>query len=173
MTASEGGSEQEARRLDILLRSRNREGDRGQQYHQFKSVALVNNQNNYNNNNNKANNASPNQEQKTNNNYNNQSESREENRKLSYVGLSCAVSGYSPYTAYSTDLTDIPRKVTPPAQIPVANPPHLDAVLGNYASLVKPGNCFNQLSINAYTVYNTNRSNLLLTRINQHFYFRL
>ena len=148
MTASEGGSEQEARRLDILLRSRNREGDRGQQYHQFKSVALVNNQHNINNNNNKANNASSKLENNANNNYNNtikshldQSESQEENRKLSYVGLSCAVSGYSPYTAYSTDLTDIPRKVTPPAQIPVANPPHLDAVFSNYSSLVKPGTC--------------------------------
>ena len=148
MTASEGGSEQEARRLDLLLRSRNREGDRGQQYHQFKSVALVNNQHNINNNNNKANNASSKLENNANNNYNNtikshldQSESQEENRKLSYVGLSCAVSGYSPYTAYSTELTDIPRKVTPPAQIPVANPPHLDAVFSNYASLVKPGKC--------------------------------
>ena len=69
MTASEGGSEQEARRLDILLRSRNREGDRGQQYHQFKSVALVNNQHNNNNNNNKANNASSKQENSSNNNY--------------------------------------------------------------------------------------------------------
>lgn len=149
MTASEGGSEQEARRLDILLRSRNREGDRGQQqYHQFKSVSLVNNHNNNssNNNNNSNNLVKQNHHNNINNNTENSKNGHidnsagEENRKLSYVGLSCAVSGYSPYTAYSTDLTDIPRKVTPPAQIPVASPPQvLDAVLNNYAQMVKPG----------------------------------
>ena len=151
MTASEGGSEQEARRLDILLRSRNREGDRGQQqYHQFKSVSLVNNHNNNssNNNNNSNNLVKQNHHNNINNNTENSKNGHidnsagEENRKLSYVGLSCAVSGYSPYTAYSTDLTDIPRKVTPPAQIPVASPPQvLDAVLNNYAQMVKPGKC--------------------------------
>ena len=144
MTASEGGSEQEARRLDILLRSRNREGDRGQQYQQFKSVSLVNNHNN-----NISNNSVSKQNNYNNNNNNNNTnksnlDQSQENRKLSYVGLSCAVSGYSPYTAYSTELTDIPRKVTPPAQIPVANPPQvLDAVLNNYTPMVKPGKCSN------------------------------
>ena len=163
MTASEGGSEQEARRLDILLRSRHREGDRVQHHnhhHQLNSVSLINNNNNTTNNS-----GSSTIKQNNNNNIHNKSDIKkatfggshnrssneisEENqaptksqeiRKLSYVGLSCAVSGYSPYTKYSTELTDIERKVTPPAQIPVASPPYtLDAVLNNYTPMVKPG----------------------------------
>ena len=156
MTASEGGSEQEARRLDILLRSQKREGDHRvqplQQNHQLKSVSLVSNNNNNNNNINtntsiKLNQQSHNHNQIRNNkpileNRSSESEisSNRGSRKPSYVGLSCAVSGYSPYTKYSTELTDIPRKVTPPAQIPVASPPQtLDAVLNNYSPMVKPG----------------------------------
>ena len=152
MTASEFGSEQEARRLDILLRSRTRDGDQQrlghhqQQYHQFKSVSLVNNQNNNHNdklNLRKQNSNKPNNYENNNSDQEKDSSfsgSEEGERKLSYVGLSCAVSGYSPYTAYSPELTDIPRKVTPPAQIPVAhNPQILDAVLNNYSQMVKPG----------------------------------
>ena len=158
MTASEGGSEQEARRLDILLRSRNREGERQQQHQQLKSVSLVNNNtnislkqqnNNHNNNNNNNNNSKSNLESKT----ESENSSSQESRKLSYVGLSCAVSGYSPYTKYSTELTDIPRKVTPPAQIPVASPPQtLDAVLNNYTPMVKPGT-FENLSWGTYYTF--------------------
>lgn len=145
MTASEGGSEQEARRLDILLRSRNREGDRGQQYQQFKSVSLVNNHNNNISNNSLTKQNNYNNNQNNNNTNKSNQDQSQENRKLSYVGLSCAVSGYSPYTAYSTELTDIPRKVTPPAQIPVANGSQvLDAVLNNYAPMVKPGKFSNK-----------------------------
>ena len=133
MTASEGGSEQEARRLDILLRSRTKEGDRSQHHNNIQ----------------KKSSSSSSQAHKTakiqNNNdiaveYNKiqtepeDSSDSQGGRKPSYVGLSCAVSGYSsPYTKYSTELTDIPRKVTPPAQIPVASEPQtLDAVLNNY-----------------------------------------
>ena len=159
MTASEGGSEQEARRVDILLRSRNREGDRVQhhrQHHQVDSFSAIKN----NNNNNTASNSATKQNNNNNNiNINSKNDKKatlessksssaisentsQEGRKLSYVGLSCAVSGYSPYTKYSTELTDIERKVTPPAQIPVASPPHtLDAVLNNFTPpMVKPGN---------------------------------
>ena len=50
------------------------------------------------------------------------------NRKPSYVGLSCAVSGYSDYVRYQS-----PSRKTSPSQIPVQNDPQtLDAALNNF-----------------------------------------
>ena len=53
-------------------------------------------------------------------------EDREESgiRKPSYVGLSHAVNGYTPYSQYNGRV----KKISPPLQIPVTHPRHLDSV---------------------------------------------
>ena len=45
-------------------------------------------------------------------------------RKPSYVGLSHAVNGYTPYSQYNGRV----KKISPPLQIPVTHPRHLDSV---------------------------------------------
>ena len=45
-------------------------------------------------------------------------------RKPSYVGLSHAVNGYTPYSVYNGRV----KKISPPLQIPVSHPRHLDSV---------------------------------------------
>ena len=47
-----------------------------------------------------------------------------DNRKPSYVGLSHAVNGYTPYSKYNGRV----KKISPPLQIPVSHPRHLDSV---------------------------------------------
>jgi len=47
-----------------------------------------------------------------------------DNRKPSYVGLSHAVNGYTPYSQYNGRV----KKISPPLQIPVSHPRHLDSV---------------------------------------------
>ena len=47
-----------------------------------------------------------------------------DSRKPSYVGLSHAVNGYTPYSVYNGRV----KKISPPLQIPVTHPRHLDSV---------------------------------------------
>ena len=47
-----------------------------------------------------------------------------DNRKPSYVGLSHAVNGYTAYSQYNGRV----KKISPPLQIPVSHPRHLDSV---------------------------------------------